>query len=274
MSAAARPALRTQVQAALALRAAGRLEEALDALSTPGEYSSDFYTIRGEIQVALGRFQEAAGSYFTVVASDPGNTFAQFNLAACLQQLNRWDEAAQAFEKVLQADPHRDDARVGLGACLLHLNRAEEALGNFDACWSDAARTRALFGKAVALQLLHHYDEAVAAYRRLLESDARSEEVLSNLLALSVETQDWDAVQHYATRLLEISPQCLQAQQGLAAVALERLEFEAAVQYCGRIVEHAPECVEAWHNLRFATGRVMSALGGPAVIHPPASGRK
>lgn len=274
MSAAPTPAIRTQLQTALALRAAGRLEEALDALNTAGEYSADFYTIRGEIQLALGRFQEAAGSYFTVVASDPENAFAQFNLAVCLQQLSRWDEAAQAFQKTLQADPHRDDARLGFAACLLHLNRSEEALLNFNACWSESARARALFGKAVALQLLHHYDEATAAYERLLQSDPKSEEVLSNLLALSVETQDWDAVQHYATRLLDLSPNSVQAQQGLAAVALERREFETAVHYCGRIVEQAPECVEAWHNLRFASGRVMSALGAPAVINSAASGRK
>ena len=274
MSAAAAIAIRTQVQAAVALRADGRLEEALDALSAPGEYSSDFYTIRGEIQLALGRFQEAAGSYFTVVASEPENAFAQFNLAVCLQQLSRWEEAAQAFQKVLQADPHRDDARLGLGACLLHLNRAEEALNNFDACWSDAARSRALFGKAVALQLLRHHDEAAAAYRRLLQYDPKSQEVLSNLIALAIESQDWDAVQHYATRLLEISPNSLQAQKGLAAVAIHRLEFETAVRYCGRIVEHAPECLEAWHNLRFATGRVMSTLGGAATIIPSSVGRK
>ena len=256
------------------MRAAGRLQDALEALSTPGEYSSEFYTIRGEIQLALGRFQEAAGSYFTVIASEPENASAQYSLAVCLEQLKRWDEAAQAFRKALQIDPHPDEGRLGLGACLLHLSRPEEALTNFDACWSEGARGRALFGKAVAHQLLRHHDEAEAAYRRLLESDAKSEEALSNLLALCVETQDWGSVEHYAKRLLEISPQSVQAHRGLAAVALERQEFEAAVHHCGRIVEYAPECVEAWHNLRFATGRVMSALHGPAAAPLPASGRK
>ncbi len=273
MSAAATPALRSQVQTALALRAAGRCQDALDALSTPGEYSSDYYTLRGEIQVAMGRFQEAAGSYFTVVASEPENTFAQFNLAVCLQHLSRWTEAAVAFQKVLQVDAHRDEARLGLGACLLHLNRAEEALANFDACWSDAGRTRAQFGKAVALQFLRQYDEAEAAYQRLLQSEEKSEELLQNLLALSAEIQDWDAVQHYATRLLDISPQSLPALQGLAAVALEQRQFETAVHYCGRIVALAPECVEAWHNLRFATGRVMSALDRPNTTLPTSFGR-
>jgi len=191
----------------------------------------------------------------------------------CLQHLGRWAEAALAFQKVLEIDGHRDEARLGLGACLLHLNRAEEALSHFDACWSDAAGTRALFGKAVALQFLRHHSESEAAYQRLLQAEAKTDEVLANLLALSVDVQDWDAAQHYAMRLLEISPQSLVALQGLAAVAIERHQYETAVHYCGRIVELYPECVEAWHNLRFATGRVMSSLRGPNT--PPASlGRK
>lgn len=274
MSAAASPAIRNQLEAALALRSAGRLQDALDALTAPGEYSSDFYTIRGEIQMALGRFQEAAGSYFTVVTSEPENAFAHLNLALCLQRLNRWADAAQAFQATLRIDPHRDDARLALGVCLLHQNRLEEALINFCDCWSDAAHSRALFGKAVALQLLRRFDEAESNYHRLLTSEPNFEEALSNLITLRFDSGDLDGAKHYAQRLLVISPQSLPALQALAAVALERREYEAAVHYCGRIVERAPECVEAWHNLRFATGRVMSALHSHAAAGTPASGRK
>jgi tetratricopeptide (TPR) repeat protein len=252
-----------QVEAALALRSAGRLQEALDMLTAPSEYTSDFYTVRGEIQFALGRFQEAAGSYFTVVASEPDNTFAQYHLAVCLRHLNRWSEAAQTFQRVLDSDPHRDSARLGLGACLLNLRRIEEALATFDNCWSDASRWRALFGKAVALQLLGRWQEAEAAYQRLLISDPKSEEVLSNLIAMSIEAHDLEATTRYSTRLLDVCPRSTTALRGLAAVALERNEFEDAVRYCGRIVEQAPDCVEAWRNLRFATGRVMSMLQRP-----------
>jgi tetratricopeptide (TPR) repeat protein len=260
------------VEAALALRSAGRLQEALDLLSTPGEYTSDFYTVRGEIQFGLGRFQEAAGSYFTVVASEPDNTFARYHLAICLHQLSRWAEAAQTFQRVLDSDPHRDSARLGLGACLLHLHRFEEALANFDSCWSDASRWRASFGKAVALQLLGRRDEAEAGYQRLLISDPKSEEVLSNLIAMSIEAHALEAARRYSMQLLDVSPQSTLALRGLAAVALERQEYAEAARFCGRIVEQSPDCVEAWRNLRFATGRVMSGLARPA----PAStaGRK
>ena len=263
LSAALANTIPSPVEAALSLRSAGRLQEALDILTTPGEYTSDFYTVRGEIQFALGRFQEAAGSYFTVVASEPDNTFAQYHLAICLHHLSRWVEAAQTFQRVLDSDPHRDSARLGLGTCLLHLHRVEEALGNFDCCWSDASRWRALFGKAVALQLLGRWNEAEAAYHRLLLSDPKSEEVLSNLIAMSIETHDLESATRFSMRLLDVSPRSTIALRGLASVALERQEYEQAVRYCGRIVEQAPDCLEAWRNLRFATGLVMSSLQRP-----------
>ena len=270
MSTAATPVIRNQVENALALRSAGLLQEALDALTAPGEYFSDFYTLRGEIQLALGRFQEAAGSYFTVTTAEPNNVFAQYNLGICLHRLGRWLEGSQALQKVLEVDPHRDDARLGLGSCLLHLDRPEAALANFDNCWSDAARLRALFGKAVALQLLRRFEEAEAAYERLLSAEPNDEEVLSNLIILSLDAGDHETARRRALRLLDVSPNSTVALQCLAGIALERREYEAAVRYCGRIVERNPDCMEAWHNLRFASGRVMSGLSAPETSLGPA----
>ncbi|HLK22216.1 MAG TPA: tetratricopeptide repeat protein [Bryobacteraceae bacterium] len=276
MSTAARPALRNPMEEALSLHSAGRYQEALDALSTPGESLPDFYTLRGDIQFALERYEEAAGSYFTSATLEPApqNAYAQFRLGICLHHLGRWAEAGQAFQRVLEMDPHRDEVRLGLGACLLHLNRPEEALANFDHCWSDAARLRVLFGKAVALQLLGRRQEAESAYQRLLAADPRSAEALSNLIALSMEAHDLENARRYAVRLADLDPESLPALQCLAAVALENREYEAAVRYCSRIVERDPDCVEAWHNLRFASGRIMSTLRPPAVAAASAAGRK
>src|SRR5579863_10221642 len=71
MSTAARPAVRNQIEAALAMHSAGRNQEALDALTTPNENLPDFYTLRGDVQFALGRYGEAAGSYFTSATLEP-----------------------------------------------------------------------------------------------------------------------------------------------------------------------------------------------------------
>ena len=276
MSSAPKPAVRSQIEAALYLHTSGRHEEALDLLATPEENLPDFYTLRGDIQFALGRFEEAAGSYFTSATLEPApeNAYAQSRLGICFHQLGRWVEAGQAFQKVLENEPHRDEARLGLGACLLHLNRPEEALANFDHCWSDAARLRVLFGKAVALQLLGRYEEAEGAYQRLLATDPKSEEALSNAIALCIESRDLESVKRYALRLIELSPESTVALQGLAAAALANREYEAAFHYCSRIVERAPECMEAWHNLRYASGCIMATLRTTAVAVRSAAGRK
>ena len=221
----------------MALRAEGQLQEALDLLSTPGDFSADFYTLRGDLQLELGRIQEAAGSYFTVVASKPDHLYANHNLALCLRRLERWEPAAEALQRVLDSDPHRDQDRIGLGDCLLHLNRLEEALACFDLCWSEAARSQALFGKAVALQLLRRFEEAEAVYERLLAHDPKAEEALSNLVAISLEVFDLERVQRRSLQLLELNPRSKTALQGLALVALERGEDQTAAAYFSQILD-------------------------------------
>lgn len=263
-----KPGVQSQIDAALALRSSGHLEEALRTLSNPSEFNAYLYTIRGEIEVALGRFQDAALSYFAVVHSEPDNADAHYNLGLCLQRSDHWDASCQAFERALSLDPARDLARLGLGASLLYLNRLEEALACFEQC-SEALQRPAQFGKAVALQLLHRFGEAEIAYESLLAVEANDEEVLSNLIALHVEARDLDRLRDDSQRLLKISPQSPAALQGLALVALEHADYHAAARYCDRILQMAPECLEGWHNLRVALERIVSVFNGsPAVAGP------
>jgi superkiller protein 3 len=261
------PGVQPQIDAALALRSSGLLEEALRALDHSNEYNPYLYTVRGELEFALGRFQDAALSYFAVVQGEPDNADAHYNLALCLQRSDRWDASCQAFERALAlyaADDqaHSDAARLGLGASLLYLNRLDEALSCFQQC-SNAFQGPASFGKAVALQLLYRFGDAENAYEALLVSDPNAEETLSNLIALAVETRSLDRVRDYSQRLLKISPQSPAALQGLATVALELGNHHAAARYCDRIVQLMPDCLEGWHNLRVALNRILAAFTTP-----------
>jgi tetratricopeptide (TPR) repeat protein len=253
------PGVQPQIDAALALRSSGHLEQALHALENPNEYNAFLYTIRGEIEFALGRYQDAALSYFAVVHSEPDNADAHYNLALCLQRSDRWDASCQAFERAIALRPDHAAARLGLGASLLYLNRLDEALDAFEHC-SETLEKPALFGKAVTLQLMHRFGEAENSYETLLASDPNSDETLSNLISLAIENGDLGRVRDYSQRLLKIAPQSQEALQGLATVALERGDHHAAARYSDRIVEMAPGCLEAWHNLRVALDRILSAF--------------
>jgi protein O-GlcNAc transferase len=216
-------------------------------------------------------WMNAVLSHFSAVIANPENAAAHINLAIWLQRAERWDAAAEAFQRALWLEPQREIARIGMGACLLKLNRIEDALEVFNQ--ADDAPGPALFGKAVALQLLGRFDQAESAYEILLESEPNSEETLANLIAMSAETRDLENMREYSQKLLSIAPQSAVALQGLATVALERRDNHAAAKYCDRIVELAPDCLEGWHNLRIALDRILSAFTAskPAASMPPAS---
>ena len=227
------------MEAALDLRAKGRIQDALRVLSRAAVLSPESCNLQGDLQFEVGHIAEAIGAYFGAIAIDGENVYAHFQLARCLCRLKHWDEAAARFRQVLSCDARRDDARIGLGQCLLQLNRPEEARSCFEACRSAAARTNAAFGRAVAFQSLRRFDEAEVAYQGLLASGQASEplsnETLSNLVAMSVEMFDLERIRRYSQRLLERDARSTIALQGLALVALERREDQAAADYLSRI---------------------------------------
>ncbi len=229
------------LQVALALRAQGRPQEALAALLIPAELSADCYILCGDLQFDLGQIEQAAETYFVVTEEDPDHVYAQAQLGLCLYHLQLWEAAAHAFEAVLKFDPHRDEMRLQLADCFLRLKRFGAALACFDECWSEGSRRRALFGKAVALQLLRRLDEAEKLYERLLIMDPTAEEALSNLIAMSMEVFELARVQRYSQRLLEINSRSLIALQGLALTAIERLDYTAAARYFHRALELEPK---------------------------------
>jgi tetratricopeptide (TPR) repeat protein len=240
---AAAPAVGDALQGALTLHSQGRFREALEILSGLGDMPTDAYVLRGDLQVELGQFTEAAGSYYTALVLAPANVYARSHLASCLRRLGRLEEAIEALRMVLNADPHRDLIRLELGDCLLRLNRLEPALDCFDQCWSDAAQRPALFGKGVALQLLRRFEEAEIAYERLLALDGKAEEALANLVSMSMEVFDLERVLRYARRLVDINPRSVPGLQGLTLVAVERGDIQTAARHFSTLAEVAPEAL-------------------------------
>jgi tetratricopeptide (TPR) repeat protein len=255
------------IENARSLRAAGRLAEALEALAGPEEFSPDLCAARGAIEFVLGRYSDAALSLSAVAVTRPDDARDHYNLALCLERAQCWDAAAGAFERVLRLDPARAEARLALGTCLLKMNHPQEALEHFEQIRGEQIPGnpgQALFGKAVALQLLGRVREAGRAYEELLAMNPGSEEALSNWIALSVETRDFERARELSERLLALQPRSRVALQGLATVALEQEDHDAAASCCGRLLDVAPECLEAWHNLRIAIQHAQFGAAEPA----------
>src|SRR5579864_4325502 len=184
---------------AVALHLEGKAAEALAELEralAAGEKEPELYAAIGYLRYQGTQFHEAAEAYRQLVELEPAHATGWFNLAASLQAEDKWEEAAGVFEKALAADPNRYEAHLGLGSCRLHLGAARPALEAYERCLRlvpnlEPARLEpVLFGKAVALQLLKKFSEAAEFYRRTLETNPRSEDALSNLIAVALELKD------------------------------------------------------------------------------------
>jgi tetratricopeptide (TPR) repeat protein len=117
------------------------------------------------------------------------------------------------------------------GERLLQESRFEDALE----CFAADTGHRAWFGRAVALHMLGRFDDAEAAYERVLEQEM-NDEALANLIALNVERFDLERVERHSRRLLERSPTATVAWQGLLVVAVERRDFQTAAD-CFRHID-------------------------------------
>jgi protein O-GlcNAc transferase len=215
----------------------------------------------GQRQFAQLRFEEAAASYSAAIVIEPNHGTAHFNLAVCLEKSEKWEAALDSFRRAVEIDSSRVEARIGGGTCLLRLDNNAEALAWFENSLQQSTAedpARGLFGKAISLHRLGHYEQANTVYQELLRIDPDAPEPLANLIALSIAREDMGAAYKYSRRLLGLNAQSKAALQGLAEVSIRKGDAAAAVAHCTRLVEADPDSFEGRFNLRFAQERALA----------------
>lgn len=175
------PAIETQL--AMALRQAGRTEEALERLARASKRRPPFppaFLEYGNLLAALGRNDEAIGvlehglelaprmgqlaiqigfihaarneraearaMLVRGLADAPDDTDGLFQLARMLQNECDFAQAAETYRRLLAIAPHDAAARVGLGACLLELGETDAA---FDSLQVAAGASAKIYGEIV-----------------------------------------------------------------------------------------------------------------------------
>lgn len=120
---------------------------------------------RGEHTAALPLFRAAH-------AKDSGDAEPLIGLGRSLTALGQYVEAEAAFRQAAGADDDSADAHAGLGMALLALGQPEAADSVLDAALAlSPTHPEALRGKALCADLLGRHEDAIAVYRRALDSD-------------------------------------------------------------------------------------------------------
>jgi tetratricopeptide (TPR) repeat protein len=219
----------------------GRTTEAAEELRAAidgGETQPEAYLFLGQIHFECRQFEEALAVYLQLLTIDPAHASAAFNAGVCQEKLSRWNEAADLFRRAVKTEPDRYEAWVGLGLSGLHQRRAEDALNGFDHYLEHEPESEpALFGRAVALQMLRRFDEAALIYERFRGAGEPSAELLTNLLALAVARKDAPEVARVAADLAKIRPGTRQACEAQAYSAILTAQWEPAGAHLAQLAE-------------------------------------
>ena len=128
-----------QFNQALELLQAGKSAEALNVIDRAieaGAHDPSFYNLKGLAAGELGRNNEAAESFRTVIRLTPKAAMGYNNLGVLLSKQGRSEEAAAAFREGYTREPQNFNSLLGLGTSLASLQKYEEATKYLRKAWT------------------------------------------------------------------------------------------------------------------------------------------
>ncbi|MEJ2688964.1 MAG: tetratricopeptide repeat protein [Deltaproteobacteria bacterium] len=132
-----------------------------------------------------GDTAKAAKLFEQLTQENPDNFRFLFNLGSCLANLGNHAAAIVAYKQALQRNPLEADTLYFLGLSYLDCNLPEDAEKFFTCCLSvDPAYVRVHGGLARAAMQLGKMEQAIASYRKALDSEADRETAAHMLAAL------------------------------------------------------------------------------------------
>lgn len=234
-----------------------------------------FHFNRGVSLAAIGKKERAAASYHRAIEGSPGYAQAHFNLGNLHRDAGETEAAEEQYRKAVQADPAYSKAYLNLAGLLMETGRAEAALD----CLSDAERRASdrvgiLFKRAMALKSLNRIDDAVAAYRSVLDLQPKFPKADNNLGNIFQEIGDFDKAFHHYRRAIETDPAYTIGRFNLGNLYQLRNEMDRALAEYRQVLRDQPENPEAWLNLGQAlrrkgeTEEALDALNRALEIQP------
>jgi len=202
----------------------------------------------------LERHAEAEKAYRRAIRLQPVFPEAWCNLGNELGALGRDDEAIAALRRAVAQRPMFPEAWRNLGVVLESAaGGREEALSCFErACEQQPDYVDAQFSRASALGTLGRAVDAVAAYERVLELDAKHAGAYNNLGILFLDEWLLEEARACFQRALASDPAHAEALNNLGNVDLREQRFPEAAEEFRRALSIAPSFVEAFNGAGLA----------------------
>lgn len=237
--------------------AQGELENAIESYVKSLSINPRSFDVLSSLGMALyrqGNLRESQNVYEQALVIDPYSTEALANIGATFYEQGRIDAAEACCRAVIELDANATDAYVNLGFLLSQQGKEDEAIDTYDRALKQQPKSiPAMAGLAEILGAKQSkWDEAIALYRKILDSNRNSPEAHTQLGIGLREAGDVEAAIAQFSQAIEINPVHTKsyAHLGLALQDVGKIsEAESIFNYSGLVSKYQFGEVEGWESL-------------------------
>lgn len=199
---------------------------------------------------AAGKLEEALDAYRRALASEPAAPETHFNTGNLLAQMQRPEEAIQAFRTALRLRPDHGGSWHNLGAALIAAGRPEEAVEALrSGLEREPGRAASLHNLGLALERLRRWPGAIEAFQAALARGGVQAESALHLGHCLIRIEDWPGAAAAFASVIDTAPDRTEAWLGLGLARQAQGRPDEASDAFMRAARLRPEGWEAHYHL-------------------------
>jgi len=213
------------------------------------------------VEAIMGDSPSAEGMLKDMLAKQPGSQPALTMLASTYVQSGRLHDAIELLERAHRADPAQNRVTVSLGDLYIRANEPQKALDlTLVEKGENANGISILVLRAAAYLALGQRKDARATYAEILRQDPGSALARRQLVALLIETGDYENARAVITSSLAANPRNYSLYQDYVTIDLKGVGLDAALASAERLMAQDQDFGE----LRALKGDVYQMANRPA----------
>ncbi len=180
---------------------------------------------QGSMLLSNGAYDQAVTKFRKVIARDPGNFEAQFNLAFAYLNWGRNSNAVKEFKKALNINPRSADVWSNLAYAYENLGQSDKALNAlYRAVENNPRNIQARINLATMYANKNRLGQAIAQYKQVIQIDGTNLDAHVNLAKCLLSQGKSKDAKHYLKGAIAINPNEAEAYWELGNILKSRSE--------------------------------------------------
>lgn len=205
----------------------------------------------GNMLLKNGVYDQAVSKYRKVIARDPENFEARYNLAFAYLEWGRYSNAVKEFRKAININPRSAEAWSNLAMAYQNLGQSGKAINAmYQAVETNPKNVQARINLATVYASRGRVGDAIVQYKRVLQIDGTNIDAHINLATCLISRKRYKEAKHYLKGAIAINPNDPEAYWELGNILSDKdKDYEGAIKNYRKAIMLKPNSQVYYKNL-------------------------